>query len=146
MADGRKLVEYIFLLWPFSTIPGYGFSLRGFAITLSGHTTLGRPPLNKWSAPCGDLYLARHNIKNRWVSLTPAGFEPTIPPSERPQSHTLDRAATGIGIIIFVYFIFFYHNLLVSDTNYIYMSMDLIGKCKLFLHVYFSDLEHTLFF
>ena len=27
----------------------------------------------------------------------PAGFEPAIPASERPQIHTLDRAATGIG-------------------------------------------------
>jgi len=26
-----------------------------------------------------------------------AGFEPTIPTSERPQTHALDRAATGIG-------------------------------------------------
>jgi hypothetical protein len=25
------------------------------------------------------------------------GFEPTIPVSERPQTHALDRAATGIG-------------------------------------------------
>jgi hypothetical protein len=27
----------------------------------------------------------------------PAGFEPTIPWNERLQTHTLDRAATGIG-------------------------------------------------
>ena len=26
-----------------------------------------------------------------------AGFEPTISVSERPQTHALDRAATGIG-------------------------------------------------
>jgi hypothetical protein len=26
----------------------------------------------------------------------PRGFEPTIPASERPQTHALDRAATGI--------------------------------------------------
>jgi hypothetical protein len=29
--------------------------------------------------------------------MPPAGFEPTIPASERPQTHALDRAATGIG-------------------------------------------------
>jgi hypothetical protein len=28
--------------------------------------------------------------------MLPAGFEPTIPASERPQTHALDRAATGI--------------------------------------------------
>jgi len=31
-----------------------------------------------------------------------AGFEPTIPAGERPQTHALDRAVTGMG----VYFIF----------------------------------------
>jgi len=30
--------------------------------------------------------------------LSPAGFEPTIPDSERPQTYTLDRAAPGIDI------------------------------------------------
>ena len=28
--------------------------------------------------------------------MPPAGFEYTIPASERPQTHTLDRATTGI--------------------------------------------------
>jgi hypothetical protein len=31
--------------------------------------------------------------------MPPAGFEPVIPASELPQTHTLDHAATGIGII-----------------------------------------------
>jgi len=30
--------------------------------------------------------------------MPPAGFEPTIPASERPQTHALDCAATGTGI------------------------------------------------
>jgi hypothetical protein len=30
--------------------------------------------------------------------MSPAGFEPTIPASARPQTYTLDRAATGIGL------------------------------------------------
>jgi hypothetical protein len=29
--------------------------------------------------------------------MTPAEFEPAIPASERPQTHALDRAATGLG-------------------------------------------------
>jgi hypothetical protein len=29
--------------------------------------------------------------------MHPAEFEPTIPASERPQTHALDRAATGIS-------------------------------------------------
>jgi hypothetical protein len=39
------------------------------------------------------------------TSMPPVGFEPIIPLSERPQTHALDRTATGIGrlrhIIIF---------------------------------------------
>jgi hypothetical protein len=29
--------------------------------------------------------------------MPPAGLEPAIPAGERPQTHALDRAATGIG-------------------------------------------------
>jgi hypothetical protein len=29
--------------------------------------------------------------------MPPAGFEPTIPARKRPQTHALDRTATGIG-------------------------------------------------
>jgi hypothetical protein len=39
--------------------------------------------------------------------MPPAGFELAIPASERPQTHALDRAATGIGIMIdYLYEIF----------------------------------------
>jgi hypothetical protein len=30
--------------------------------------------------------------------MHPMGFEPAILSSERPQSHALDRAATGVGL------------------------------------------------
>ena len=36
----------IFFLWHFDPIPGHGLPLRSFAITLTGHTTLGRTPLD----------------------------------------------------------------------------------------------------
>jgi hypothetical protein len=69
---------------------------RGFTITLR-HTTLGRTPLDEWSARCRDLYLTTHNTHNRQTFMPPAGFEPTIPANERPQTHYSDCAATGIG-------------------------------------------------
>jgi hypothetical protein len=69
---------------------------RGFTITLR-HSTVGRTPLDEWSARCRDLYLTTHNTHKRHTSMSPVGFEPTIPISERPQTHALDRAATGIG-------------------------------------------------
>jgi hypothetical protein len=37
----------------------------------------------------------------RQTSMPPLGFEPTIPASARPQTYALDRAATGIGDVIF---------------------------------------------
>ena len=45
-----------------------------------------------------DLYLTTHNTHKRQTSMPLEGFEPTIPASEQPQIHALDRAATRIGI------------------------------------------------
>ena len=44
-----------------------------------------------------DLYLITQNTHNRQTSTSPVGFEPTFSAGERPQTHALDRAATGIG-------------------------------------------------
>ena len=55
----------------------------GFTITLR-HTTLGRTPLDEWSARRRDLYLTTHNTHEGKTSVPPAGFEPAIPASERP--------------------------------------------------------------
>ena len=65
------------------------------------HTTLSRTPLDEWSARRRDLCLTTHNTHNRQASMSPppAGSEPKIPASERPQTHALDRAATGTGLV-----------------------------------------------
>jgi hypothetical protein len=68
---------------------------RGFVNTLR-HTTLGKTPLDEWSAKRRDLYPTIHNTHKRQTSMPPAGFEPTIPECERPQTYALDRAAAGI--------------------------------------------------
>jgi hypothetical protein len=44
-----------------------------------------------------DLYLTTHSTQKRNTSMSPAGFEPEIPASERPQTHFFDRADTGMG-------------------------------------------------
>jgi hypothetical protein len=59
--------------------------------------TLGKSPLDEGSACRRDHYLTTHNTNKRQASMTPVGFEPTIPASKRPQAQALDRAATGIG-------------------------------------------------
>ena len=44
--------------------------------------------------------------------MFPASFEPTVPASDRPQTHSLDCPATGIDVLD----IFKYHN--ADDINY----------------------------
>jgi hypothetical protein len=60
------------------------------------HTTLRKAPLDEWSARRRDLYLKTYNTHDRQTSTLPAGFDPAIPASERPQTHALDGVATGI--------------------------------------------------
>jgi hypothetical protein len=61
-----------------------------------------------------NLYLTTHNIYNRQTSMHPAGFKPAIPASERPQTHALDRAVTGIGKTV------------ATDGNYFKISASLL--------------------
>ena len=65
--------------------------------------TLGRTPLDAWSARRWDLYVTtqhnttQHLLGLRVWTLPRAGFEPAVPASKRQQTHALERAATGIG-------------------------------------------------
>jgi len=47
-------------------------------------TTVGRIPLDEWSACRRDLYQTTHNTHNRQTSMPPMGFVPTISVVERP--------------------------------------------------------------
>ena len=49
-------------------------------------TTVGRTPLDEWSARRRHLYLTTHNTHNRQTSMPPVGFEHTISAGERPQT------------------------------------------------------------
>ena len=64
--------------------------------------TVGRTPLEEWSARRRDLYLTTHNTQYRQTSMSPVVFEPTISASERRQTYALDRAATGTGTEIYI--------------------------------------------
>jgi hypothetical protein len=50
--------------------------------------TIGRNPLDELWSRRGELSLTTHNRHKRQTSKTPAGFEPTIPASEQPQTGT----------------------------------------------------------
>ena len=69
----------------------------GFLDHTQWRTTVGRTPLEEWSARRRDLYLTTHNTHNRETSMPPVGFELTISAGERPQTYALDRTATATG-------------------------------------------------
>jgi hypothetical protein len=62
-------------------------------------TTVGGTSLDKWSARHRDVYLTPHNTHNRQTSMPSVLFQPTFSVGERPQTHALDRAATGTGAV-----------------------------------------------
>ena len=67
-------------------------------IQLNTHThTSRKTPLDELSVRQKDVYLTTLDNHNRQTSMPSAEFETAIPKSERPQTHALDRPATGIG-------------------------------------------------
>ena len=54
------------------------------------HTTVGRTPLDEWSARHKDLYLSSHNTHNRQTSMPLVGLEPAISAGERTLGLALD--------------------------------------------------------
>ena len=60
-------------------------------------STVGRTPLDEWSARRRDLYLTTHDTHNRQISVPPVGFEPTISVGERPEAaHLLRSSGRGL--------------------------------------------------
>jgi len=74
---------------------------RGFMIILR-HTTMGRTPLDEWSARRRDLYLTIHDTHKRQTSMPPLGFKPAIPASKQLYNHALDCAATMISTVYII--------------------------------------------
>jgi hypothetical protein len=86
-------------------------------------TTVGRSPLNEWSARRRYLYLTTHNTHKRQKFMPQVGFEPTISAGERPQTY--------------------------ANTDYTYFKCIQIGKkislqCRYVLGSFLSDvLKHN---
>ena len=87
-----------FLLWRCDPKQVMASSFLRFLDHTQRRSTVGRTPLDEWSARRRDLYLTTHNTHNKQISMPPVGFEPTISAGKRPQTYALDRAATGTGI------------------------------------------------
>ena len=81
--------------------PCYGLPSWGFVITLIGHTTICRSSLDEWSAWRIEPYLTTNKFHKTRISLSPERLEPTIPARQQRKIHPLDRAATGIGHIVY---------------------------------------------
>jgi hypothetical protein len=98
----------LFLSMSQQTVLSHALLIIETARSLSDtHThSLGRTPLDEWLPRSRDLYLTTNNTHKRQTSMRSAGFEPVVPVSKRPQTHSLDRAATGIGWNLFYPVIF----------------------------------------
>jgi hypothetical protein len=78
-------------------------SLTRFLDHKQRRITVGRTPLDEWSARRRNLYLITHNSHKRQTSMVPVGFQPTISAGKRPHTYALDRAATGTGFQSFIH-------------------------------------------
>jgi len=88
----------LFVFWSDSLQWTRASSFTRFLDYTQRRTTVGRTPLDEWSACRGELYLTKYSTHNRQTSIPPVGFEPTISAGKRPQTHALDSAATGTGV------------------------------------------------
>ena len=63
-------------------------------------TTVGRTPLEEWSARRRDLYLTTHDTQQTNIHA-PVGFEPTISAGERPAAaHLLIYNSAGVAHLL----------------------------------------------
>jgi hypothetical protein len=82
----RSLVYGIiyFFLWLCSPARAMASSFTRFLDHTQLRATVGRIPLDEWSARRRDCYLTTHNTHNRQISMPLVGFEPMIAAGERP--------------------------------------------------------------
>jgi hypothetical protein len=105
LSPGKRLVTHctggcvaygpVWTVRKISPPPGFFFlPFRGFSPLIHFCTVLYPFVLHvTFYVPCYRPY----TTNTTQTSMPPAGFKPTIPVSERPQTHALDRTATGIG-------------------------------------------------
>jgi hypothetical protein len=90
---------HFFLILRCGPRPAMTSSFMRFLDHTQWPATIGRTPLDEWSARRRDLYLTTHNTHKRLTSMHLVEFEPTISAGERPQTYALDRSVTGIGVL-----------------------------------------------
>jgi len=106
-------------LWRCGPTRAMASSFLRFLDHTQRRTTVGRTPLDEWSARRRDLYLTTHNTHNRQTPMSPVGFEPTISTGERPQTYALGRADTGTGNYQYIIIII----MIIINTNKSYWAI-----------------------
>ena len=80
-------------------------SLRLLSEDSRSHSDTSRSVGFLWTngRPVAETYIWQQTTFARDTSIPPAGFEPAFPARQRPQTHAVDSAATGIVSIGFFY-------------------------------------------
>ena len=112
-----SFIRTFFFLWRCDPTRVMASSFLRFLDHTQLRLTVGRTPLDEWSARRRDLYVTTHNTHNRQTSMPPVGFEPTISAGERPQTYALDRAATGTGWLYQILPFFSHYGTLPNKTD-----------------------------
>jgi hypothetical protein len=84
-------IALFYLLWLCSLARSMASSFSRFLYHTQRRATVGRTPVDEWSARRRDLYLTTHNTHNRQTFMPPVGFETTITAGERPLGPALGR-------------------------------------------------------
>jgi len=92
----HHLLYKVYIFAPWRNIPYW--AMAPSLSRLYHHTKTHRTRLGSSGRVIGTTQRQHSSLTtDRQTSMPPAGFEHTIPASERPQTHVLDRVATGIG-------------------------------------------------
>jgi hypothetical protein len=86
-----------FFLWSCCPMEATVSTFMRFLDHTKRRATVGRLPLDEWSARRRDLYLTTHITHKRQTSMFLTAFERTISAGEWPQTYALDRATTETG-------------------------------------------------
>ena len=99
----HKILIYLHFFFAVALQPNAGHGLLILEVFYITHNDTPQSVGLLWTSDQArrrDLYLTTHNTHNRQTSVPPVRFEPTITAGERPQTHALDRTATGTSTSI----------------------------------------------
>ena len=94
------LILYFFLLWRCDPTWVMASSFLRFVDHTQRRTTVGRTPVDEWSARRREIYLTTHNNHNRQISMPPVGFEPIV--------YDLETSRIGAPYIYIYIYIYIY--------------------------------------